>query len=629
MKLKPLFLLSALLSSPCFAAPPPPLRDANEAELSAKAVELFEAKDFKGSLFILKQMQPKIIAGKDAGMISLLGYAALNAGESQLAIDSFKLAAEWTEDEEFFFALSDTYVQLKQPEEAKKVLESLPQSKDRDRKLDELLGVEVNALFQSGQYGAAEKMLLDSKFPLGASNLELLGWIQLRLGKLAEAAASFEASYRKKPSRGAAQGLAFSHQRLKSTDKLIVLADSLKGPLLDLTQDPAVRESIAAGKLNRIGVDADGKLTLAGAGSYAPPDPGLSVAVGPAYRQRNGDDGQGKLDVVGVTAVAEWVDDKNRVTIRARQFQADNGETREDGLSSVYALLRHQGDEGLEYSAGLGISPAGGAISPTPVGELGVASYGAENGWNAQLFRRTNEESILSMSGLYDPVSRQTWGQVMENGLTLGGYYTLPDMLKDWKAEGSLTVSQLEGQGVADNQKLAFWGRALRPIDGVDGLRAGAVLYASAFDKNLSYYTPGFGGYFSPEASVNITPALVYEGALGDVELKTQAGLGWGYAKQASADGNPLTGQDPGKYPGGSSSGLASFLDLDAQLPLDKSWTLGLNLGGQSSPDYEEWYAWLYARYYFGSPSASSAPKAADDGAAPKSDTTEVKPAQP
>lgn len=601
------------------------MRDANEGELAAKAGDLFQAKDYKGALLILKQMQPKIIAGKDAGLISLLGYAALNAGEDQLAIDSFKMAAEWTEDEEFFFALSDTYVQLKQPEEAKKVLNSLPKSKDRDRKLDELLGVEVNAIFQSGQYSAAEKMLLDSKAPLGAGNLELLGWIQLRLGKLAEAAASFEASYRKKPSQGAAQGLAFSHQRLKSTDKLVVLADSLKGPLLELTNDPAVRETIASGQLNRIGVDGKGKLTLANAGSYSPPNPGLSVTVGPNIRQRNGDNGQGKLEVAGATAVAEWVGESHQLSVKARQFQADNGEIRENNLSSIYALWRHQSAHGLEYSAGLGISPAGGVITTTPIAELGIASYGAESGWNAQIFRRTNEESILSMSGLYDPQSKYSWGQVMENGLTLGGYFTLPDALKDWKAEGSLTLSQLEGKNVADNQKLAFWGRLTRPIEDVEGLRAGLVLYSSAFDKNLSYYTPGFGGYFSPEASVNITPALIYEGSLGALELKTQAGLGWGYAKQASADGNPLSGQDPGKYPGGSSSGLASFLDVDARLPLDKNWALGLNLGGQSSPDYEEWYAWFYARYSFGASAPSLAAKASHE-TSPQSEQTEVKP---
>jgi hypothetical protein len=122
--------------------------------------------------------------------------------------------------------------------------------------------------------------------------------------------------------------------------------------------------------------------------------------------------------------------------------------------------------------------------------------------------------------------------------------------------------------------------------------------------------------------SVNVGPAVALDQQFGALKLNAYAGLGWGYVKQAAADGNPLTRTDLGFYPSSSSSGLATHLEVDAKLPLDRHWTLGLNLAGQSSPDYEEWRAWLYASYYFGAPPATPTPRNAPDPATPKNEPT-------
>ena len=386
--------------------------------------------------------------------------------------------------------LADAQIRLKHADEAQKTLDGLPQSRERDQRIDALLGVRASKAFESAQDAQAEKILLDAKTPLSAGNLELLGWIQLRQGKPDEAAASFEASYRKKASSGAAQGLVFSHQRRNSIKALIALADELKGPLLELTDDPAVREQLAAGQWSRIAADETGRLVLGAAETTAPTPPGVSMRVGPTYRQRHGDAGQGKLDVAGVSVRAEWVGAQDKVSVRGDQFRADNGVTQQSGMNTLYALWRHQTEDALELSLGLGVSPTEGILSAKPVGELGLAHYTAEHGWNAKLFRQTNMESILSMSGAYpqDAAGQaQPWGQVLEDGLSAGGYVLLPGDLSDWKVEGSLTAARLTGEGVADNRKLAFWGRALRPITDWAGWRAGVDLYSSTLDKNMCY----------------------------------------------------------------------------------------------------------------------------------------------
>ncbi|MDD2892611.1 MAG: tetratricopeptide repeat protein, partial [Halothiobacillaceae bacterium] len=148
------------------------VRDASEAATSAKAIELYEAKDYKGAIVLLKETLPFYIRTQDAGMVSLVGFAALEAGENQLALDSFRQAAEWTDDEEFWLVLVDAHLRLEQPEEAQKILDGLPKSKERDQRIDALLGARASKAFESGQYTLAEKMLLEAKAPLGAANLE-------------------------------------------------------------------------------------------------------------------------------------------------------------------------------------------------------------------------------------------------------------------------------------------------------------------------------------------------------------------------------------------------------------------------------------------------------------------------
>jgi len=585
----------------------PSAQTSSEEARTNEAIKLYEARDYQAAIVLLKQLQPFYTRTQDAGMISLVGFAAMEAGESQLALDSFRQAAEWTDDEAYWLVLVDAHLRLNQVDEAQKILDGLPKSKERDQRIDALLGTRAANAFESEQYPLAEKMLLEAKVPLGAGNLELLGWIKLRLDKLAEAAASFEASYRKKPSSGAAQGLAFSHQRLKSIDKLVTLADELKGSLQDLTSDPAVRELLAAGQFSRIAVNEKGFLIVGGGDASTSPSQGVTLTAAPIYRKRNGDAGQGRLDVAGATAQAEWVGERDKVSVKVDQFYADNGALRQKGMNTISAQWKHQTEGVLDLSMGLGLSPTGGELSAKPLGELGVAKYDAAYGWNAKLFRQATMESILSMSGSLQVNAAGDslrWGQVLEDGITVGEYITLPGALKDWKAEGSFTAARITGTNVADNSKLAFWGRALRPVEGWDGWRVGADMYASAFDKNLTYYTPGFGGYYSPQTSLSAGPAAAFEQQIGPIKVNAYAGLGWGYVQQAAADGNPLTGANPGFYPASSSSGLATHFDVNTEWAIDHNWTLGLNLAGQNSPDYEEWRAWLYLSRKFMWPDA-------------------------
>ncbi|MBN0817387.1 BCSC C-terminal domain-containing protein, partial [Pseudomonas aeruginosa] len=117
--------------------------------------------------------------------------------------------------------------------------------------------------------------------------------------------------------------------------------------------------------------------------------------------------------------------------------------------------------------------------------------------------RRSLTDSLLSYVGLKDAYSGKTWGQVTKNGGTLqlsyddgdAGFYV-----------GGGGYSYL-GQNVASNTSInANAGVYLRPYhDEYRQLQAGLSMSYMDYSKNLSYFTYGQGGYFSPQNYVSVS----------------------------------------------------------------------------------------------------------------------------
>ncbi|CAH0526208.1 cellulose biosynthesis protein BcsC [Vibrio hippocampi] len=181
--------------------------------------------------------------------------------------------------------------------------------------------------------------------------------------------------------------------------------------------------------------------------------------------------------------------------------------------------------------------------------------------------RRLIKDSLLSYAGVTDKYSGQTWGQVTKNGAEVAlsyddgfaGYYV--------NAEGWAYL----GENVADNTSLGVSsGFYFRPHVNDDAeLKAGISMSYLNFAENLSYFTMGHGGYFSPQNYVNIAFPFTYSheymglnysigGSLGyqsysldsagyypndgalQSELEYYAGLG--YTEEAYYDGEAVGG---------------------------------------------------------------------------------------
>ncbi|WP_369940310.1 cellulose synthase subunit BcsC-related outer membrane protein [Xanthomonas medicagonis] len=154
------------------------------------------------------------------------------------------------------------------------------------------------------------------------------------------------------------------------------------------------------------------------------------------------------------------------------------------------------------FAADLGSTPIG-FPERRIVGGVGYrGQIGETLTYSGQVFRRPVSDSLLSFGGVDDGRAGLEWGGVTSNGVRLSA--TLDNGLLGGYA--SLSADRLVGRNVADNDHrqvdLGVYVHALETEN--QSLTAGLNLTAMQYDKNLSGYTYGQGGYFSPQDYVDL-----------------------------------------------------------------------------------------------------------------------------
>ena len=560
--------------------------------IAQTAIRAFDAEDYTTSVEILETLREDMLTYGDVGMMVLLGYAAMHTDREQLSIDAMREAADLTEDNEFFQALIDVLLHFARYDDAERVVERMYPSPERDAVTARLVMINAERAREAGNPEQAHALLQAHQALLPPAGLEALGWSSLERQQFEQAADSFESAYRQTASDDSARGLILSLHPLNRHARLLAIAEDTEGPL-DLHLDDTTRRSIAAGHRHFL-LDGDTSLEPASA-MTAGSVPGTAIRLEPRVRKKRGAPGEGRLSQQGVALQIRHESLQNRLHLELEQQRADSGASHASGQRS-YALWQRQLGNGLEGRLGLGSSLSGGEVTSALIGEAGIAYRQAEHGAGARLFRTGNDESLLALGGLRDRLSSEAWGRVLETGAQLDGYLNLGA----WSLSGSLTFAELRGTGVADNRKAEFYMQALYPVDAVEGLRVGPELYSSRFQHNLSAFEAGHGGYFSPEYYWRPGLLAAYDSRVTDrVTIQATAGLGWGWSRQAEADGNPLTGEEPGKYGATRESGATYQGRLQADWQLTPNWKTGMRLSGQRSPEYRDWQSGLFIEYHW------------------------------
>ena len=226
--------------------------------------------------------------------------------------------------------------------------------------------------------------------------------------------------------------------------------------------------------------------------------------------------------------------------------------------------------------------------------------------------RRSLTDSLLSYVGLKDAYSGKTWGQVTKNGGTLqlsyddgdAGFYV-----------GGGGYSYL-GQNVASNTSInANAGVYLRPYhDEYRQLQAGLSMSYMDYSKNLSYFTYGQGGYFSPQNYVSVSLPVSLTEKYDNWTMKLGGSVGYQSYSQDKSAYFPTNSEwqqtletavsngfaKEAYYSATSKSGIGYTLRAGADYKVNKQMTLGGQIGYDTFGDYNESTAGLYIRYMLG-----------------------------
>lgn len=340
--------------------------------------------------------------------------------------------------------------------------------------------------------------------------------------------------------------------------------------------------------------------------------------------------------VLGSTALLRGLSAGEQAQLKALAGGSSASQTPVAFQDTLYAMVANAAGArrlGSQDASGAGVSVGfeqGGfradvGTTPLGFGETGIVGGVGYRGrigdaltWSGEASRRAVTDSLLSFAGVSDARNGLQWGGVtatgarmaatVDNGL-LGGY-------------ANLAWHRLQGTHVAGNDRqelgAGVYVHALETAN--QSLTAGLNLTAMQYDRNLSGFTYGHGGYFSPQRYVDVSVPLHWNGRSAAQRLAWQvdASVGVQSFKEDPADYFPL---DPAMqqeaydaaslaallgltpryiepvYAGQIKTGVSYNLSAAAEWQLSNQLFLGGRMEFNNARDYRQFGTNLYLRF--------------------------------
>lgn len=252
-------------------------------------------------------------------------------------------------------------------------------------------------------------------------------------------------------------------------------------------------------------------------------------------------------------------------------------------------------------SADLGTTPLGFAVTNwvggvswnTDIKDLGVSLTAS---------RRPISSSLLSYAGAEDPnpASGKTWGGVIATGAAIGLSYDQGNANGVW---ADISAHQITGENVADNSRERLMAGYYYKLLNENNRRATIGLNGMLwhYAKDLSDYSLGQGGYYSPQSYTSLSVPVTWRQRTENWSYDLGASLSWSHSKTSGEARYPvnfgsLTADNP-KSSDSSSNGFGYTLRAVIERRLTDHWTLGVGMDIQEAKDYTPSHGLLYARY--------------------------------
>jgi len=385
-----------------------------------------------------------------------------------------------------------------------------------------------------------------------------------------------------------------------------------------------------------------------------------TVSGGVIFRSRSGENGLSNLTDIEAPVQGRIAAGNGHVVVTATPVTLDAGTASSDPATlarfgaSVVGGLTGQNNSGDQTANGVGLSVGyetdriKADVGRTPFGFreanwVGGAEYKGgitdKVSYSIAVARRAVTDSLLSYAGTRDSslsnvsdatiaalsktplnatIANQlsqtgtlTWGGVTSNG----GRATLGWDDGTSGAYVNASYDYFDGHNVASNTAVKGGGGVYTRLfaDADQSLTAGVNTTLMHYNKNLSYFTYGQGGYFSPQQYVILNIPVEYKGRNGAFTYDVKGSIGVQHYHQDASNyfPNDSTAQQvvalltaapyttSGVYPSSSKTGVAYSFNASAEYRLAPQLFLGGSASLGNAYQYREYLAAVYVRYSF------------------------------
>ena len=559
-----------------------------------------------------------IVERRDAETAVPLGWAYMEIDRADAAIPWFRRALAWREEKDAAVGLVAALRAEARDDEAEQLARAWA---DRSDGLAEatrdLTLARADRAYAAQDYRLALRLAEEARARAGPSRRGrlLAGWSHYQLGETDRAADLFEALYRENPDAASGEGLFFAGLESGREARLADLARGIDGPLRARWRDHLSQRYLDLdlyAESARVAQGSDPPVAGADSGH---------VTTHAYWRSRDGDTGEGKLERIGnqITGTiwrgrhrlgggfaierldAGGPNDSTELGSDLDPDVVDDAETRETvvlpTVSYGYSWPDLSGATMLDVT--LGLSPIGGAVDPRPIGAILLERREVGRRLSLELFSKPRTDSLLSYAGVDDPGGSGAYGRVIETGLEVSG---LQQLGGPWSIDGRLGLSVLDGENVDDNRRVTFGTSLIYELglDGFDYFTIGPRYAFEMNEENLSRFTFGHGGYFSPQSLHRLSLGAAFQTDDGDrFVLRGSGGIGWQITDEDTTVQYPLeSGDDRGQTTGGSqNSGLAVQAQLDGVYRLTDHVAVGFRTDTILSGEFQEFGAGIFLRF--------------------------------
>nr|WP_318383480.1 cellulose synthase complex outer membrane protein BcsC [uncultured Enterobacter sp.] len=284
---------------------------------------------------------------------------------------------------------------------------------------------------------------------------------------------------------------------------------------------------------------------------------------------------------------------------------------------------RSQSDGGASVAVGwrndtwdmdIGTTPMGFEVVDV-VGSLSYSNDLGPLGYTLNAHRRPISSSLLAFGGQTDAKGHSdnpdrggtgiTWGGVRASGGGVSLSYDQGDAHGVW---ASLSGDTLTGKNVADNWRVRWMtGYYYKLInENNERLTVGLNNMIWHYDKDLSGYTLGQGGYYSPQEYVSFAVPVNWRMRTENWSWELGASGSWSHTRTAYRPDYPLLDLIPSDYrqaasdegsDGGSSQGFGYTAHAIVERRISSNWSVGAGIDIQQAEDYTPSSGILFVRY--------------------------------